>query len=191
MRNDGGWLCALAAALIGASVLPSCTVKPVVLSNEFQPPGNSVLLTPDAKAASGPVCRIRFALTDERIDPQSMGDVGAPIRADAMAWLRSGFAYLGRDPRLRIVEQDPTDLNLDVHLLKAYVQVTLTEASSNVSLQVHYTRDGSDLGTRVYRGTDLGFQWSDGREATQRKLNAALNGALYDLRQDVLTRCQR
>ncbi|HEY1962423.1 MAG TPA: hypothetical protein VGG69_08395 [Rhizomicrobium sp.] len=165
----------------------------MLLSSEFDPPLNSALLR-DARAAQSPApCRVRLAaLEDDRVDSQYMGEIGGrPVRADTMAWLRSGLALLGRNPRLQLVQTGPADVVISVRLLKAYVLSITTQKSANVAVKVRYAGGATPPDEQVYRGNDVAVNWVSGSGEAQAALNSALNDVLYEIERDLLSRCGR
>jgi hypothetical protein len=189
MKPGKGWPERFAATLFCTLALSSCAKDPVVLSSEFRPSFGSVA----GEAPHGAPCRVRLAeITDERVDAQSMGDIGGrPIRADTLAWVRSGLASLDGGGQITIVQAEPADLALKVELLKAYVISITTVKSANVVLRVRYAHGSSGLDDRIYRGSEVGPNWMSTTGETEAALNGALSQVLDTIREDTLTRCSR
>jgi hypothetical protein len=178
-------------------LMSACTPPPpVTLSNQFTPP-SSAAWRENARAQSAQsatVCNVQLAgVRDLRNDPESMGAVGGQIfhQADAAAWIRSGIEALSRDPRIKFINNiSPSTLVMDVELLKAYAAAGAGATHiTNVVLRVRYSRAGSQIDDRIYRGDDNGTTWLSAGRETQSSFNWALSNALRQVNADIIARC--
>lgn len=178
------------AVLLSALLLAACETTPMVLSAQFTPPPGSTW----AGAAAAPLpgaCRVQLAgFSDERTDPQAMGDMlGRPVRADTMAWLRSGFQLLARNRQIALVDSPDADIALHVSVLKAYVMTETAEKSANVAVHIRYERRGAPAGEANYRGTDKSVNFANGSSEAQGALDGALAELLDHVAADIAARC--
>lgn len=179
---------ALAAALLAG--LGACAApEPIVVSaGSVGPavPAPSARTPPVAGAAQ---CKVKIAgIRDLRDSSASLGEIGLrPIQSqDVQAWVRDSLETLAQDPRIALVQDaGEARLELNVEIVKAYVQ-TLTQAkAANVVLRVRYAAGDE----QVYRGRDDSVNWASGVGETNSALGRALGRLNADIRADVLRRC--
>jgi hypothetical protein len=166
---------------------------PIALSAQYSPPAYESIPSGTAGGVrSVGTCRVGLGeVRDLRSDTQAMGQLhGVTVTAsDTAGWLRSAFQSLNRDKRLQFDDKS-ADLVVSAELLKAYVTApTSNTRSANVVVRVRYNRPGTTPEEKIYRGTDSGLNWSNGRDETQASLDESLGDILKDVDRDILTRC--
>ena len=182
----------ITVAVLIASLLPAaCASTPIVLSAQFTPPAGSRWAVA-ATAPTAGACRVELAgFSDERSDPQAMGDMlGRPVRADTMAWLRSGFQMLARDTQILLIDGPNADLVLHVSVLKAYLMTETAEKSANVVVRIRYERHDAPVGDSYYRGTDKSVNFANAPSEAQGTIDAALADLLDRVAKDIVGRCR-
>ena len=169
----------------------------MMLSSDYTPSshlGRSSHSSKDTGANKVAPCHVRIGdIHDLRDDNLTMGAYGDfLLRAvDSVAWVRAGLQSLSQDSRV-LVEDGPPDstLVLNADLLKAYVMDSAQEArATNVVVRVHFSRQGTVLGEKTYRGADAGLNWTGSKGETQSSLNEALNQIVDAVDQDVMNYC--
>jgi hypothetical protein len=195
------------AAIASGGLIAACAAAPVADSSTSTPlfpsssgpgvavPSSAASAQVSAQASAGdrPACAVYLAdVRDVRVDPNDLGMMGgrAIKTPDSNAWLQAALTSLKQDPRLHFVDADKdAELVLRIELVKAYIMTITTEKSSNVVLRVGYSRDGKDIDTQIARGRDTGANWINGDDEAQGSLNRALTAAVWELGNDIVSRC--
>ena len=173
--------------LVIAPLFAACARDPLEFSGQYKPTSFASHRTNPAEAEA---CRVRITdIRDERSAGDAMGEVGGrQIHADAVGWIRSGFKTLDRDPRIKLVDGPPADLDMSVEVLKAYASSLLDSKSANVVVRIRFQKAGVDS-EQVYRGTDHGLDWAAGSGEAEASLNSALESMLNIVMGDIDARC--
>lgn len=192
-KRKKSWHLAEAAVLLLLSA--ACAKDPIALSTQYTPP-RAWPAKPYRHAKGGGDCHIHLGdVRDVRADAQAMGSLGLRQvhAADSAAWIRSGLESLNRDYRITVVDKlaagDP-GIDLNVELVKSYIETITTVKSASVVLRVRYRRQGVALDEQYYRGVETGTNWANGIDETQSAFDSALAEILLAIDRDVITRCK-
>ncbi len=177
----------LAAIFLIAGASAACASgKPIAMPDTFSSTIDKPLSGPAAAQPVNP-CRVELAdLRDARTSTDSLGVLGnRVVHADAVAWVRSGFAAMS--PTVQVVDASGApDLVVEVSIVKAYITAQTTQKAANVVLKVHYDSDGADL---FYRGATEGADWAMTDTEAGVALNDALADSLRGIERDFVARC--
>ena len=186
-----GWKWGLLLALT-TSLLGACASKQMTLGNRFSPePG----ATTGEAAQSGACVMLLGAVTDERANPGEIANLyESNIRHENITdWLHSGLLSLKRQG-IRFETREAGDAppalpELDVALIKAYVQPLSTSKSANLVVRVRVVRNGEVASERLYRGRDTGMNWWGSQDEMETAFNLALRDLLSRLAPDLRSQC--
>jgi hypothetical protein len=184
------------AGLAAAFLLTACaTGEPIVVSSQFTRPDGASWSATDPHVDKAKACKVHVAdVVDLRSDKQSMGDVGLrQIRAaDTAVWVRAALESLGQDADIKLVGAgEGSDVELNVQLLKAYVLRVTQEKAAHVVVHVRYSRAGTLIDEKNFRGSDTTLLWASDAGETQEALNRALIKLTDAVHDDVLAHCKQ
>ena len=186
-----------AAGLVCLVALAGCEQTPITLQPQFTPPMGWLQQPAKRGAAKArvEVCRIGLAaIRDIRVDPGSMGSIAyRTLRMpDSAKWFRAGFLALNRDPRLKLSEgTDNADLVMEVEVIKAYVMSITSSKTAAVIFRVRYSKQGTTIDEKFYRGGDVNWNWNSGEGESQSVLDATMADALKQIDRDAVARCAK
>jgi len=192
-----GRVLAPSALTIVASVLVGCGARaPVTMPVEYpaHEPARAASTNGSTRHAPG-TCAVRIAeIRDERTDPHVLGDtVGQPVRVeDSGAWVGSALRSLDGQSGLAFADRpeiDGRELVMSVELLKAYTVHLATDRAATVVIRVKYSRSGTPIDEKIYRGAVNDLNWSNGADETLASLNDALGKLLKPVREDISRYC--
>ena len=162
-----------------------------------------------APAARG--CAVRIdSIVDERINKQSLGQIGAGAESAGVSVVRkhphSAVAIYGEDIEgwvrrvfydlgvlgYGLVEEGTESLpvvRLNVTLKHIYIRNVNSSLESVVRLTARYTRADGVAEVRAYRGGHAKVNWAFGAEEIMAALNHAMVGAIRDVARDLPELC--
>lgn len=180
------------AFLLAALVAGCASREPIMMGSQFAPPGNMRWMEREVKTQ--PACQVNLAsIQDMRGDKQSAGSLGfRPVRlGDSVAWVRSGFESMRRDPRIALVE--PGDaaagLQLNVELLQAHISSMNMAKTANVVVRVKFAPGAHDPSGKLFRGEVADVNWGSGDGEALDVMNAALAEVVLATHAEVIARC--
>ena len=184
------------AMLLGGTAVAANLDDPLVLTPVFAATSEPIWSTRGAATANSGACAVHITdIRDLRWHVPAAGKLsGRAVEVEQVApWIRQALSSIFSDSRLRFDyrrdQADPTDIVVEVEVLKVYLASLDIDKTADVVLRIRYRRGGVVLGEQIYRGAYASLQFSDGADEAMDALNHAMTIARDTVHRDILYEC--